>query len=458
MGESSGITFRVIGGGQEVGANCFQITVNGQSILLDCGTHPKKEGLAALPRFSLLEKPPKVLMLSHAHVDHCGAIPYLTRMYPGVRAFATLPTVRIMDRMLHNSVAVMGTIAKERGITEYPLYEHRDVNFAMRRVMGYDFGVSFLLPLATPVEACFHPAGHVLGSASILLKINGHNFLYTSDICGVDQELMGRHAPFAGMPAIDTLVIESTHGATDESRILPFRQEAERLGEAISKVIACGGSVLVPTFALGRTQEILNIIARLQEEGQVPAVPVYTSGLGRAIYELYDRFTEYLAPGARLRPLEQFGRIGNVWEARVVQRLLAHPSILVATSGMMLANTPSAMIAREMVREKRHGIFFVGYLDSETLGYALCTAPPGTPLQFGLNQPPVKVALENIQRFSFSAHAPRTTLKELVETINPRNVIYVHGDPAAITWMKTAGSNGRRAWTPEIGHEVALES
>ncbi len=458
MDDTKALIFTVLGGGGEVGANCFQLTIAGHQVLLDCGTHPKKEGYDALPQFSLLHRAPEALIISHGHVDHCGAVPYLIRQFPLVRAYATLPTARIMDRMLHNSVAVMGTMARERGISDYPLYEHDDVNHAMRRVSSRDYEERFSLNLPVPAEASLHHAGHVLGSASILVRTPGHTLFYTGDICEVNQELMGGYAPLPADVDVDTLVIESTHGSVDETGVKPYSEEAVRLGESIAEVLHGGGAVLVPSFALGRTQEILNVISRLQEEGVIPEVPVYASGLGRAIYELYDRFENYLDPGAVLRPLEQFGRIGNVWEPSVVSQLIAHPCIIVATSGMMLENTPSAMIAQEMVRNHHHGIFFVGYLDSETLGYKLLHATPGERLQFCLGRPAVEVQLENIKRFFFSAHAPRTALRAVVDRLRPKNVVYVHGDPDAIEWMKSHNEGDAKIYSPTIGQSVTLEA
>src|SRR5690606_816802 len=149
----------------------------------------------------------------------------------------------------------------------------------------------------------------------------------------------------------------------------------------------------------------------------VPKAPVYASGLGRAIYEIYDRYYDYLQPGSDLRPLAQFGRIGNVWEPGVVQELLARPGIIVATSGMMLENTPSALIAEAMAGDTRHGIFFVGYLDHDTLGYHLLHAEPGAALRFRLGGEPVVRRLQNIKRFHFSAHAPRAVLRDLVNRL-----------------------------------------
>lgn len=451
------IQLSVLGGGGEVGANCFQLAIDGQSVLLDSGTHPKKDGREALPEFGMLTRAPDVLLVTHAHQDHCGSIPYLLRQFPGVRAHGTIPTVRIVDRMLHNSVSVMGLLARERGIRDYPLYEHEDVEYAMQRFEGHPFDKPFKLPLRVPVEACFRHAGHVLGSASILLKTPGHTIYYTGDICQTRQELIDGFIPLPADEHVDTLIIESTHGANDLGGSVSYQDEIYRMGIEMARVLEGGGSVLIPSFALGRTQEVLNFVSRLQEEGHVPDVPVYASGLGRAVYELYNKFTEYLLPEAVLRPLDNFGRIGNVWKPGVVKKLISEPCIIVATSGMMLENTPSSLIAEEMVKTNKHGIFFVGYLDHETLGYKLIHATPGDELRFGLDRPTVPVVLENIQRFSFSAHAPRSALQGVIDHIKPKNVVFVHGDRDAIDWMNANTGNGYVTYAPEIGETITLE-
>jgi len=458
METSQSINLCVLGGGGEVGANSFQLSFNGHSILLDAGTHPKKDGLDALPEYALVNRAPDALLVSHSHVDHCGSVPYLLRQFPMTKVFATQPTVRIMDRMLRNSVSVMKIIAKERGVSDYPLYHQEDVSYALRMSQGQALGTPFTLPLDVPAEAEFRHAGHVLGSASILLKLPGHTVFYTGDVCDKDQELLGGMTALPEPGTVDTLIIESTHGSTEEARVRDYHEEIERLAQEMNKVLRDGGTVMVPSFALGRMQEMLNIIMRLQEEGKIPVVPVYASGLGRAIYELYDRYHDYLKPGAELRPLDIFGRIGNVWETSVVRDLLSTPSIIVATSGMMLENTPSAMIAQEMVRERRHGIFFVGYVDHETLGYKLLHCDPGARLVFRLGYPPVPVELDNIKRFHFSAHAPRKTLVDIVNHIGPKNVVYVHGDPDSLAWMGQNSGNGRHAYIPTIGQSITLEA
>jgi Cft2 family RNA processing exonuclease len=372
--------------------------------------------------------------------------------------YATDATVHIMDRMLHNSVSVMCAMERERGIADYPLYHHEDVDYAVDCTSGKPFDLDFPLDEAGEVRARFYRAGHVLGSASVLLRMRGHTVFYTGDICAADQELMAGLCPLEESEAVDTLIIESTYGANEAAQNIQFEQEVARFAAAICQVLERGGSVLVPSFALGRTQEMLNIIGRLQDAGTIPAVPVFASGLGRSIYEVYNRFHEYLHPSANLRPLSRFGRVGDVWSPEVVRGLLREPAILVATSGMMVENTPSALIAEAMVRDKRHGIFFAGYLDPDTLGYKLCHAGPGASMPFGINRAPVKIVLDNIQTFHFSAHASREALREVVERARPRNVVFVHGDPEAIDWMYRESGNGCRKFTTPIGETITLEA
>jgi Cft2 family RNA processing exonuclease len=458
MGNGTPIRLTVLGGGGEVGASCFEVAMDGQSILLDCGTHPKKEGNAALPEFSLLNRQPDACLISHGHVDHCGSLPYLLRQFPGVRSWATTPSVRLIDRMLHNSVSVMNTVRREKGVEEYPLYDHEDVSYALRLMKGVEVDTPFALPTQPPVEARFVHAGHVLGSASILLQMPGHTLFYTADICESDQELMRKYRPLDAGIKVDTLICESTLGATEEEHARVYRDEIEKLTAATAGVIRGGGVALIPSFALGRTQEIVNMLARKQEEGHIPRAPIYVSGLGRAIYEVYERFPEYLGADAVLRPLERFKRIGNVWSPEALLSMLREPCIIVATSGMMMENTPSAMIAEELVKSNHHGIFFVGYLDHDTLGYKLLHSQPGDRLRFGLGRAPVERILENVKRFQFSAHAPRQELKRVIDRIKPKNLVLVHGDPEALDWMKENAGTGYNAFVPTVGQTLTLEA
>ena len=453
----SSITFTPIGGGTDIGANCYLLEKGDSGVILDAGIHPKKEGREALPEFSLLKKAPDAVLISHGHIDHCGSLPFLMREFPATASYATRPTVSIIDRMLHNSVSVMTTLGRERNISDYPLYSHSDVDFAIRQTSGMPYDKEFALTWNSPFRASFQHTGHVLGSAGIVIRAEDHTIFYTGDICLTDQELMKGLQPLDSSVKIDTLVIESTRGAHLDDEQRTFTSEIRRFTEEVRKVLENGGVVLVPAFALGRTQELLNIIDRLINTGELPTVPVYASGLGRAIYEVYDKFNDFLKPEVSLSPLYQFKRIGDVWDPRISRKLLKQPSIIVATSGMMIENTPSAMIAQEMVKEDKHAIFFVGYLDPDTLGYKLLNAELGEPLRFELEGQDVQVNLPNRQTFHFSAHAPREDLVHVVRQTQPRNVVFIHGEEDAIDWLKDACDGVANRFAPDIGETITLD-
>ena len=453
----STITFRSFGGGSSIGANCYAVGCDDDYLLLDCGVHPKKEGYGALPEFHALNAPPLGVIISHGHIDHCGALPCLIKQFPSLSCFGTTPTLSIMDRMLHNSVSVMETLAQEQGIREYPLYFHKDVDKVFRKTFGIGYHREFTPVAKKPFHVTFYPSGHVLGSASVLLRVKNHTVLYTGDMCVTPQELMSGGNGILPGTKVDTLVIESTRAAHEDAEVDVFQSEVERFAHESKKILQRGGAILVPSFALGRSQEILNVISRLIRNGKVPPVPVYASGLSRAIYEIYSRYTQYLKRQADLRPLFEFPRIGDVWDPKVRRDLLKQPCFIVATSGMLLENTPSALIAQDMVRSNKHGIFFVGYLDPDTLGYKLLHAQSGDSLVFELEGDPVTIDMENRQSFNFSAHAHRDELIEYIYRIQPKNLVFVHGDEDAVNWMYARCDGGFVKHRLERDETITLE-
>lgn len=450
------VRFTPLGGVGEVGANSYLVELGGLRVLLDCGLHPKKEGFSALPDFSVLKEPPNAAIITHGHIDHCGAVPYLAKICPHTPIYSTGPTLRIMDRMLHNSVSVMGILHDEQGIDEYPLYEHADVDVALRRASSIDFHREFLLSAESPLRVEFSRAGHVLGGACVRLTTPDHTLVFTGDICLTPQELMPGYERPRVQESVDTLIIESTYGANEQADSVSYSAEIKRFAYDLRRTLENGGTVLVPSFALGRAQEMLNIIARLQDAGRVPVVPLYLSGLGRAIYDIYSRYEGLLRPECELRPLSEFEKIGDVWDIEVARRLIDKPCVIVATSGMMIMNTPSSLVAQQLVREERHGIFFVGYCDHETLGYKVKHSKKGDRVRFQLGMPETEIVLENIQSYQFSAHAPRKGLQQVVDDLQPRNLIFVHGDRPAVDWMLENSGDGATKFNPSVGETVEL--
>lgn len=451
--------FTSLGSVGEVGASAHVLEIDGLSLLLDSGLHPKKEGRASLPDFQHLRRAPDAVLVSHGHHDHCASLPYLLKMFPSTAPYATDPTVAILDRMLGNSVSVMEKMRVERGIEDYPLYSREDVANTVRRLgRGIPFGREFSIRPGKDVTVTFTPAGHVLGAAMTRITSPGHTVLYTGDICVIDQELIAGVKVPDEAREVDTLIIESTYGANETAQNVDYKAEMARFAEAITRVIEREGVVLIPSFALGRTQEVLNMISRLQHRGKVPDVPVYASGLGRAIYEIYQRHQDLLKRGLMMTPLDEFRSVGDVWDPTVVRQLTAEPCIIVATSGMMVENTPAAMIAERLVLDQKHGIFFVGYCDPDTLGYKVREAKTGDRLTFRIGGSPQPILCDDRQWFYFSAHAHREDLCKVIDQIKSKNLIFVHGDPPAVEWMMKNAGNGRRKFAPRIGEPLTLNA
>ncbi|MEO6969608.1 MAG: MBL fold metallo-hydrolase, partial [Chthoniobacterales bacterium] len=180
----------------EIGANCYYLGSGEQGVVLDCGMHPKEDGEMALPLLGALAgRTVNALLLSHAHLDHIGSLPVLMRQQPQARVFMTEPTAAIGDALLHNSVNVMTREREEVGVI-YPLFTHRETDRATDRwqhcPLGQPFTVDGERTSAQPNDELsfeYRDAGHVLGAAGILLRVEGRTVFYTGDVNFDDQTL-----------------------------------------------------------------------------------------------------------------------------------------------------------------------------------------------------------------------------------------------------------------------------
>jgi Cft2 family RNA processing exonuclease len=444
----------------EIGANSYFLELDGKKLVIDAGLHPRQEGDAALPHYrSIPDGSLDAILISHSHQDHIGSLPVLMRRQPQARVFMTHATAKLSDVMLHNSVNVMSRQRDELKIPNYPLFTHREADHASElwqsvgyrqhwtvdgeRVPGPDHDSTFEM----------FDSGHILGSAGILFRAEGKKVFYTGDVNFLEQTLM-RGADFPEGD-IDILIIETTRG--DRALAVGYSRKAEeqRFLTAIEEAFDKGGSILVPVFALGKTQEILTMLHLFRRRGELQNVPIYIGGLSTKITILHDQMASQ-AP-RKYEGLQLLDSVGpHVLNGRDVQSTqIGRRRIYALSSGMMTEKTLSNQLAERFLSDPKQSVLFVGYADPASPGGRLKAAQPGDLVQLDEGLPSQRLACQ-VSEFDFSAHAPRELLFDYIRKISPKIVILVHGDPPAVSWFNSRIAKelpGVQAVIPEPGKE-----
>jgi Cft2 family RNA processing exonuclease len=434
------MTFTNLTRSNEIGANSYLLDFEADGrVVLDAGMHPRGEGSGGLPQLERLKfDSVDTILVSHAHHDHTGALPLLMRDQPGARVFMSEATYYLADPLLHNSVQVMLKQKAEKGIAEYPLFTHRELDQLVKvwQACGLERPWSpngYPDPENEPLTFTFHDAGHILGSVGTALHHRGRTIFYTGDVNFTDQTLLrGADFPREG---IDVLITETTRGAQPRPDGFSRELVVERLAAAIEETFAQGGAVLMPVFAMGKTQELLAQLHYFQKAKRLPETPIYIGGLGRSFSEIYDRLagrTRRKHPKLSLlediRPQVMDGR-----RARDFNPKRGH--IYLISSGMMTENTLSNVFAQQFLAQERHSIFFVGYCDPASPAGLLRATPQGesVTLNTAYGAQPVRC---RVQHFDFTAHAQREDLLAYILDVRPRICVLVHGDPDALAWFQ----------------------
>jgi len=435
--------------------------------VLDCGMHPKDSGEEAMPNFKAIAgRQIEAIVISHAHQDHIGTLPVLMRRFPNARIFMTEATADIGNVLLHNSVNVMTRQRQELGRAVaglYPLFTHRETDRASERWRR--------CPLRQPISITgerahqrekdgltfeFFDAGHVLGSSGILIRAEGKTAFYTGDVNFDDQTIM--QAAVFPQENVDVLIMECTRGDHAKPAGWTRTTEERRLAEAIATAFERGSCILIPVFALGKTQETLAMLYKFRRERLLPDFPTYIGGLSSKMTDIYDRRAHM---ARRQLPRLQLMREAAPFilnEETVRDALLRPGRVYMLSSGMMIPKTLSNVLAQRLIENQQHSIFFVGYASPES--------PAGVLRQAGINgevvldpeKPPQRVRC-NIEEFQFSAHATRETLVEYAKKLSPGKIVLVHGDPSAVEWMRTTLSKelqDTEVFVPSPGVELEL--
>ncbi len=438
----------------EIGANSYLLEAAGRQVLLDAGMHPKAEGDEATPAFHLLPGKLDAILLSHAHQDHLGSLPLAMRR-GDAPVFMTEATQLLSDVMLHNSVNIMTRIRESKGIPNYPLFTHREVEKGFRRWEPRALRRPFGLNGDDEVSFEFFDAGHILGSVGTMIRAEGRSLFYTGDV-NLEDQTVSRAADFPES-GVDVLIMETTRGDSPTAPGYTRESEADRLIGAINEAFERGGCAIVPLFALGKTQEMLVLFHLMKRAGRLPAVPVYIGGLSTKLTEIHDRLAgrsrrqhEDLQILDAIAPFVLAGK--SLGETVVKPR-----RIYAMSSGMMTEKTGSNVLARAILDQPRHSILFVGYSDPASPAGILRATAPGTEVVLDGDYPPKKLHCE-VAAFTFSAHATRESLRGYANRLKPKKIVLVHGDPPAVDWFKGVLSQdlpGTEIVVPPPG--VALE-
>ena len=448
----------------EIGANSYYLEIGRHRLMLDCGMHPKNTGEDALPHLKAIPGLGiEAILISHAHQDHIGTLPVAMRRFPGARVFMTEATAEIGSVLLHNSVNVMTRQREEIGERSYPLFTHRETDRASERWRWCPVRqrISIADERAPQRERNaltfeFFDAGHVLGSTGILVRAENQTVFYTGDVNFDDQTIM--EAAIFPEEKIDVLIMECTRGDHAKPAGWARAGEERRLAETLGDAFERGACVLMPVFALGKTQEVLAMLYKFRRERLLAEFPIYIGGLSSKMTDIYDRrarMTRRQLPRLQLmRDVAPF--ILN--DETVRDAPLRGGRVYVLSSGMMIPKTLSNVFARRLIENRQHSIFFVGYANPESPAGLLRDAGAGGEVALDPDKPPQRIRC-NIQQFQFSAHATRETLIEYAKKLSPRKIVLVHGDPPAVEWMRatlSAELPDSEVIIPEPGVELDL--
>lgn len=430
----------VLGGAEEIGANSTYISFGDCSVIIDAGSHPRNRDKSFAPDFTAIDDEiVSAFILTHAHTDHIGALPILAHQFPTAKIYSTEPTRDVTEIMLRNSSKLLhygNTPLLVESFLERYKKQELDLLFLLMHIrkVGETFPIQSAIG-TSEVQAKFFDAGHILGAAGVLLQSQQQSVFHTGDFLSENQYVMGS----ASFPNhhVDVLITECTNGfeATPTSR----KQQEVDLANFINSVTNENGSVLIPTFSLGKMQEMLRLISILMQRNSIPTIPIVTGGMGRKICQLYDK---YCYTGSRVNPGFEMAdipqeRLPN--KELLKGRFFKTPSIVLTTSGMLHSGTPSFKLALEWMKRPNFGIAIVGYQDPTCEGYALEQSVMGEEFMFGT----MKVTRNcKLEKFRFSAHATKEHIVNLVHQQQPKNVLLVHGEyescsEVALTLVKT---------------------
>ncbi len=445
-----------LGAAGTVTGSKYLLEVAGGRLLIDCGLFQGYKQLR-LQNWAPLPFEPGTLdavLLSHAHIDHSGYLPLLVKNGYGGRAWCTPATAALCHLLLPDSGHLQeqdAQYANRKGYSKHhpalPLYDKQDAIDALPALEGVAFGEWFE-PCAG-VRVRFRPAGHILGAASVEIEADGQRLLFSGDLGQAGDPIMHDPQP---PPAVDYLVVESTYG----DRLHPDSDPAQALAEVVNRTAGRGGMVLIPAFAVGRTQTLLYHLHALKKQGAIPDLPVFLdSPMAIDASELLCRFaSENKLTAAQARAVCATAHYVREREESIALNARTHPMVIISASGMATGGRVLHHL-KARAGNPDNTILFTGYQAGGTRGAALLAGAR----EVKIHGRYVPVAAEVASIENLSAHADwRGILAWLGQIPAPQRIFVTHGEPAAADALRLR-LHERLHWQAEVpaqGERVRL--
>ncbi|MFC4988610.1 beta-CASP ribonuclease aCPSF1 [Saliphagus infecundisoli] len=433
MSDDEYVRITTLGCCREVGRASFILSTPETRVLVDCGDKPGAEGeVPYLQAPEALGAGPQnidAVVLTHAHLDHSALIPLLFKYGYDGPIYTTEPTRDLMGLL---TLDYLDVAAKE-GRT--PPYESAMVREAIKHTIPLEYGD--VTDIAPDVKLTLHNAGHILGSSVAHFHVGDglYNVAFTGDIHYGDTRLFD--GAVNDFPRVETLVMESTYGGRNDYQT--DQDDSERkLKRLIREAHEKGGKVLIPAFAVGRSQEIMLVIEEAMREGEIPSMPVHLDGMIWEATAIHTTYPEYLRDDLRSRIFhgednpflaDEFNHIESGEERQEVAD--GDPAIVLSTSGMMTGG-PVMSWLELLGPDSDSTLLFVGYQAQGTLGRRIQNGRRDVAVGDGRDTVSVNMDVETVD--GFSGHADRAGLENYVKTMSPRpeKVLCVHGDERSV--------------------------
>ena len=416
------ITF--FGGCNEVGRNAMLLESHGKKILVDAGIKVSRDN-PELPKIPVeIAKSLDALVLSHAHIDHCGYIPFLVKQGFTGKIFATTPTRDIMHLLLSDAAK----IAREN---KNPFYGTKDIDRTMNQTKPVGFNEE--IEIVPGIKATFLNAGHIIGSAEVLLEFEGKKLLYSGDINTRESHLL--------LPAvvpkekIDFLVLECTYAGKQD--ILPSLQKSSKeLADTIKETLKKGGKALIPSFAVGRGQEVMLAVENYVRSGYLPEMTIWLDGMITRANRICRHNVVFMRPEIPNRilmadddpfksPFIKQPRSKNKKEVFASKK-----AVIISTSGM-LSGGPAIYYLQKLAASRKNCIIIVGYQAENTLGRELLEGKKIVEIKGK------KLHVQcSVKRVKFSGHADYNGLLNFASSISAEKTFLIHGEKEKLPEFK----------------------